>query len=752
LVISSYWFVPLEAQKLPGLDSLRKKIDNYSVQKLVQGEPAITTSLSDAVTEVSFLDDCDPQYGIPLSVLPQDENGRFLLVRPGLYTYTMQSYCLRAGKYGPGKGDGYLYAPLKGKQSPIIHFILQRSANHPEIPQGDIQVLLWAILSKTKITSMSRSNQLTAATLLTPSEIYDLNGGALGLVPQSMLGKALDGVSPELRPVLEAEASLRNLLSQGDASYASLERVAVLAGESPPGGAGSRQVPRGRWSYHPDGYFIRHFPHSYSQTDIQIYVPERLRVRVDAQSRICSIADRQGNRLDWEYDDRAGPAELAGDPPLRAYAFRSIHFKGRNPARLGEEWQKSWEGVGWTFLAAPASETRPSQASGQFTGFDERRRWGEQHRAHLNTLAAGVKSVGGTPGHEASLDARNAALSLGHLAAALNQIVERGTGSEAAISQEALYLIKRAWMVAVAGPARKKTPEYNVALAGFPWASPLFLSMGAGTWPGWTPALLQRLPPSIESSSSPEMFDPSFNVATPGNTAGQRLGGSPRPSGGPACAGIIIKTTGDIMVNGQSFIPVGNPVIPDLNGVVIETGSKARATILMQDGSAVHLGSNTTISGENLCGGSGGPSYVNLGAGAAKAVLPAPPGKSFEVVTSNTAGTRGELRRPFRQWPYQVLLVSMSKLQEPGHFNAEDRAQIDELTADDEDTTYAQAAVVIINQPPEFMYVKVTKGTVQLIDSKGSARLLAAGEEFFKKWGEGANTAIAEKVTIRSQP
>ena len=55
--------------------------------------------------------------------------------------------------------------------------------------------------------------------------------------------------------------------------YAELERVAVLLGDPQPDAA-SRDVPRGRWSYHPGGYFIRFFPRGYNQTLVQVHVPE----------------------------------------------------------------------------------------------------------------------------------------------------------------------------------------------------------------------------------------------------------------------------------------------------------------------------------------------------------------------------------------------------------------------------------------------------------------------------------------------
>jgi hypothetical protein len=73
--------------------------------------------------------------------------------------------------------------------------------------------------------------------------------------------------------VFQAEGRLRQLFARADTPYAEFERVAVLLGDPEPDAA-ARDVPRGRWSYHPGGYFIRFFPRGYNQTTIQVHVPE----------------------------------------------------------------------------------------------------------------------------------------------------------------------------------------------------------------------------------------------------------------------------------------------------------------------------------------------------------------------------------------------------------------------------------------------------------------------------------------------
>ncbi len=76
-----------------------------------------------------------------------------------------------------------------------------------------------------------------------------------------------------LRQIAQAEAQLRQMLTTPGTSFAEMERVAVLSGAAPLG-EGSRAVPSGRWSVHPDGYYVRYLPSGYSSTRVEIWVPQ----------------------------------------------------------------------------------------------------------------------------------------------------------------------------------------------------------------------------------------------------------------------------------------------------------------------------------------------------------------------------------------------------------------------------------------------------------------------------------------------
>lgn len=243
------------------------------VGSLLEGKPPITTSLSDAVGADASKDGFTPaEAQRSLMQLQRTPNGGFVL-QPGYYSLQDQSYCLKAGTHGPGGGDGYLYAPPKGPAEDAVMTIVRNSVNHPEIDQRKIQTLLWAIIARAKFEDLSTEDKSVASRLLTPRQLAALNRSALDMVPGPAMDRAMGSVPAPVRQVMEAEARLRQMLTTPGTTFAELERVAVLSGNAPLG-EGSIDVPSGRWSIHPDGYYVRYIPSSYSSTRVEIWVPQ----------------------------------------------------------------------------------------------------------------------------------------------------------------------------------------------------------------------------------------------------------------------------------------------------------------------------------------------------------------------------------------------------------------------------------------------------------------------------------------------
>lgn len=242
---------------------------------LLRGRAPITTSLPDARWAVDSLDGFTPREPArSLMTLQRTPRGGFML-QQGYFEMQTQSYCLKAGTHGPNpnsQSDGYLYAPPLGPAEDHVMTILRNSVNHPDLPQRNIQVLLWAIIARAKFEELAPDHKATASRLLTPQQIATLNRSALEIAGP-VLERAIAEAPPLVRQALEAERDLRRGLSDPTASFAQLERVAVLTGNAPIG-PDSRAVPSGRWSLHPDGYYVRYIPSGYSSTRVEIWVPQ----------------------------------------------------------------------------------------------------------------------------------------------------------------------------------------------------------------------------------------------------------------------------------------------------------------------------------------------------------------------------------------------------------------------------------------------------------------------------------------------
>ena len=298
-------------------------IDLPDLGGLLEQEPVITTGLEDAVFECPEMDGFEPDFFTPLYDMPINSDGLIFLL-PGAYELEARSYCLHAGSYvSDTGGNGYIYAPLEGSRSDIIQAILDRSSDHGEIHQTEVQSIIWAILARCKFSDMSDNKQINASILLTPEEIFELNGGALGLIPDNMLNDLFGDLTGPARSVLEAEARIRSTLSRAESSYEELEEIAIIHGD-PPEEYNERDIPEGRWSWHPNGYYIRYFPHGYSHTRIELWVPENENTELSYGNTLIKAGGAGLHKeLPWLKDCPASPP--------RPSPYRSRHLRWLRP-------------------------------------------------------------------------------------------------------------------------------------------------------------------------------------------------------------------------------------------------------------------------------------------------------------------------------------------------------------------------------------------------------------------------------------
>ncbi len=514
--------------EIPGLD------------KLLKQEPALATSLADARTEVPFLDGFDPRAPRRLSLLPRGPNGGFLLTHAGTFEYHALSYCLNAGMYGPGGGDGYLYAPLRGSLAGIVQSVLHNSIDHPDIAQSDIQELLWAILARSGIKQLPARVQAAAAQLLTPEEIGRLDTGALGLLPEAAREAAFARLPPLVRQALEAEARLREMLTSPGTTFAELEQVAVLTGEPEPG-QGSREVLLGRWSYQPDGLFVRYFPNGYQRNRIQVSLPRSFDIERDEDNRITAIADSYGNAIELQYDDEIEPLVVPGDPGVRGCALASIHF-ARNAVFLPHttvNLEADWQGVGWTFAGVQTGRGRIGTAPDRFTEPNERYAAAWAHATEFQALSGQFDAAASRRMVEGGLQDVS---DLSHLAMALEDAIGEDIAERENWTGCHLDMVKEAWQSAVRaiarGPEEEVTdqPEGQAGVQGqLSGVRLAVLPPGVADQPqyallGWS------LPPALSWTGQTDPapaggveFDPSKGASVPGDTGKQRQG-----NGGPS--------------------------------------------------------------------------------------------------------------------------------------------------------------------------------------------------------------------------
>jgi hypothetical protein len=322
------------------------------IDRLLRGESPVSTSLRDARREVPFLDQLDVKFG-DLATL-RNQRGAFAL-KPGHWTLDLQSFCFRPGTRAPQRtdGNGYLSAGIAGPHGEIFAQMLTKYGTLRDVEQRDMQVLVWALLSRTKIRQMNPRMQALAVRVLTPAQIVALDSGALDVIPPALRQRAFNALPAEIRAIATVENRIREVLYRANHTYAELERLAVIGGPEPKDG---RNIPKQRWTIHPDGYFVRYQPHGLARTTVHVAMPPKYQIRRDGKGRIVSIAFSDGRRTEVEYNDAIPAFEPAG-LPAAAYAFRSIRMTRPGQARS----QIVVNNQGWTFV-----NRRPARRVMQF--------------------------------------------------------------------------------------------------------------------------------------------------------------------------------------------------------------------------------------------------------------------------------------------------------------------------------------------------------------------------------------------------
>jgi hypothetical protein len=283
------------------------------------GQPVADPRLNDRVRmmDVPFIDGYSPSHCIPMQCLQRTPAGAYRLL-PGMYAIEVESYHVSVGLRPPGNTDGYVYADDDAAISPLVSNLLRRSLEHPEIPQKSIQLLVWSILAGMDVQALVPTLSMTTAEMLSPAEILQLNAEATERKSRS--------ASDEFeRAQTEAEQAIRERLRSGAGTFEAYQRIAApltIAARD----LQSRPIPAGRWSYHPDGYFIRFLPIDNSSTRIECYVPEQFTIQRDTANRITAVIDNAANQMRFSYNQAYAPLPVGGDAGVWGFPITDVEY------------------------------------------------------------------------------------------------------------------------------------------------------------------------------------------------------------------------------------------------------------------------------------------------------------------------------------------------------------------------------------------------------------------------------------------
>lgn len=221
--------------------------------------PAVTSSFRDVDTTF-IMQPALPANQSPVSLMdqPRTEEGGFVLA-PGLYEADFKTYCLQPGTPGPSSKDVYFQTSLEGGEKDIIQTILTNSRKEDQLNQKDIQLLLWSVVSHSDFQKLSPDVKLTAMQLLSPKQLFHVQGGVMGVV--KTVAKAMPS---------SGGGDLKKLFDLSVRSYEAYEQLAVL---NTPSQLIRTDMTQDQWYLQEDGYYVRYLPKDYKQSRIQVYVP-----------------------------------------------------------------------------------------------------------------------------------------------------------------------------------------------------------------------------------------------------------------------------------------------------------------------------------------------------------------------------------------------------------------------------------------------------------------------------------------------
>ncbi|MCP5520795.1 MAG: hypothetical protein H7A46_04535 [Verrucomicrobiales bacterium] len=509
----------------------------------------VKAGFSDEFLDLPFLDAFAPWRLAPLWGVPRQGEGGYVLA-PGLWEIALQTFCLKAGTGAPGGGDGFVPASFQGPRADLLLKVLDGFSADPSGGQESTQVLLWAMLLRTRMDSLPGPVQALANQWLSEADLQRLNVAADGkhaiedaYAERFKLwffgpGGVFEQLPREVQDAILWDAGFEeSLASSVELPYEALQELAFAAAEpAEPDGLPPRDIPYGRWAWMPTdgnppaGYLIRFLVFWYGETLVQFCVPEEITVETDVFGRITRIADLGGNEIHTSYDATVPSLAVAGDDGVTGHAFGEIRLKGpadpEDPRRLLETVHA---GVGWVLSGTPAGGGTPG-AGARFSDPQGRYDHALSQKAEIRRLDTELQRVhpGRTPG---PLDSVARLLDLAEYCEGLRLALleaEPDDSPEFPYLADRLGLAYRAW---VAEFARFCAGEGGAPVRSLPGEPP---ELAGPPQPGWGGRIKNFL-----SRVFPRYKPPYYMQAA--NSGSQNLGLSPVPTNAQTQSGQALQ-------------------------------------------------------------------------------------------------------------------------------------------------------------------------------------------------------------------
>jgi hypothetical protein len=240
---------------------------------------ALSTRFSDTIHLDTLPQTVEPKAFEPLRRLDRTDDGSFLL-KVGIFEAYLESYALDPGQTASVVGGMYP-APIKGRRAKVIGAVLKQVELHPEVPQSDIQALLWRIVQGADLEAMPPQVQQTAAIILPRETLLLIKESAVAKMVRNQIFNFPNGRSKMAAEVQRDTVETRREIKDDDQKYqvlGTVEDVQSLQVSS------DGPVVRGAWAQMPGGFYVRYLPDGLTKTRLQVIVPDAAMVQADPKA------------------------------------------------------------------------------------------------------------------------------------------------------------------------------------------------------------------------------------------------------------------------------------------------------------------------------------------------------------------------------------------------------------------------------------------------------------------------------------